>query len=112
MPLAAWRSIARTEQHHRRPPPPSRSPAADVRVESPPSAAGRQLDALASWLVSTDSKLIGRSFIGTSALILIACTVIGFLLGAERIDGDNALLDAGRPDAALRRISGSGWSTA
>ena len=67
----------------------------DVRVESPPSAAGRQLDALASWLVSTDSKLIGRSFIGSSALILIACTVIGFLLGAERIDGDNALLDSG-----------------
>ena len=67
----------------------------DVRVESPPSAAGRQFDALASWLVSTDSKLIGRSFIGTSALILIACTVIGFLLGAERIDGDSSLLDAG-----------------
>ena len=67
----------------------------DVRVESPPSAAGRQFDALASWLVSTDCKLIGRSFIGTSALILIACTVIGFLLGAERIDGDSSLLDAG-----------------
>jgi cytochrome o ubiquinol oxidase subunit 1 len=67
----------------------------DVRVESPASAAGRQFDALGSWLVSTDSKLVGRSFIGTSALILIACTVIGFLLGAERIDGDRSLLDAG-----------------
>ena len=67
----------------------------DVRVESPASAAGRQFDALGSWLVSTDSKLVGRSFIGTSALILIACTVIGFLLGAERIDGDSTLLDSG-----------------
>ena len=67
----------------------------DVRVEGPPSAAERQLVGVASWLTSSDSKLIGRSFIGSSALILIACTVVGLLLGVERIDGDSALLDAG-----------------
>ncbi len=56
---------------------------------------GQPVTALASWVTSTDSKVIGRSFIGVSILLLVACTVIGALLGAERIDGDGALIDAG-----------------
>jgi heme/copper-type cytochrome/quinol oxidase subunit 1 len=51
--------------------------------------------ALVAWLTSSDSKVIGRNFIGCSLLALVGAAVLGVLLGAERIDGGDTLLDAG-----------------
>ena len=62
-------------------------------------AAGRErggaILAVSDWLTASDSKVIGRQFIGGSILALVACAVLGTLLGLERIDGDGTFLDAG-----------------
>ncbi|MET0144528.1 MAG: cbb3-type cytochrome c oxidase subunit I [Ilumatobacteraceae bacterium] len=50
--------------------------------------------ALAMWITSSDSKVIGRTFVGASFLALVACAVLGVLLGLERVDGSDTLLDA------------------
>lgn len=44
------------------------------------------LGAVATWLTTTDHKRIGRLFIGTAALWLLAFVGVGVLLGFERID--------------------------
>ena len=49
---------------------------------------------LGAWLTSSDSKVIGRLFIGCSVVTLGVCTVVGALLGIERIDGDGTMIDA------------------
>ena len=56
---------------------------------------GGGLLAVSDWLTSSDSKVIGRLYIGGAVLALVACTVLGTLLGLERIDGDGSFLDAG-----------------
>lgn len=56
--------------------------------------AGRAL-AVADWITTTDHKKIGRLFIGVSLLLVLAVAVIGVLLGVERIDPSDDLLDAG-----------------
>ena len=53
------------------------------------------VSAAAGTLTSSDSKVIGRLFIGLSLLAFIACAVVGVVLGAERIDGDGTLVDEG-----------------
>ena len=53
------------------------------------------ISTLGTWLTSSDSKVIGRQFIGASILALLACAVLGVVLGAERIDGADTLVDAG-----------------
>jgi heme/copper-type cytochrome/quinol oxidase subunit 1 len=58
-------------------------------------AAGGGLASLAAWITSADSKVTGRKLIGTSLLALVAVAVMGTLLGLERIDGTDALFDAG-----------------
>ena len=58
-------------------------------------ASGGTLAALATWLTSSDSKVIGRNFIGCSLLALVGAAVLGVMLGAERIDGGDTLFDDG-----------------
>ncbi len=59
------------------------------------SAIGSFPASVAAWLTSTDHKRIGRLFLGGSFVGLAATAVIGVLLGIERIDGDDVLLDSG-----------------
>ena len=49
---------------------------------------------LAAWLITSDHKRIGRLFLGGSFLGLAATAVIGVLLGIERVDGSDVLLDS------------------
>ena len=67
-------------------------------------ARGGTLAALATWLTSSDSKVIGRNFIGCSLLALVGAAVLGVMLGAERIDGGDTLFDDGRVAADVRRL--------
>lgn len=53
------------------------------------------LTSVADWITSTDHKKIGRLFVGTSLLVLLAVAAIGALLGAERIDATSDFIDAG-----------------
>jgi cytochrome o ubiquinol oxidase subunit 1 len=63
-------------------------------VPSDEAARAGGLGALATWFTTADSKVIGRNLIGTSLLALLATAVVGALLGAERIDGADSLIDA------------------
>ena len=56
---------------------------------------GSALASLASWFTSSDSKVIGRNFIACALLALAGAAVLGVILGAERIDGGDALIDEG-----------------
>ena len=58
-------------------------------------ASGGAVAALASWLTSSDSKVIGRNFIGCSLVAMVGAAVLGVMLGAERIDGGDTLFDDG-----------------
>ena len=51
--------------------------------------------ALASWLTTTDHKRIGRMFLAGSFVGFAATAVLGVLLGIERVDGGDVLLDEG-----------------
>jgi heme/copper-type cytochrome/quinol oxidase subunit 1 len=61
------------------------------------AVAGERADgllvAVADWITTTDHKKIGRMFIGTSLVLLIASAVIGVVLGAERIDASSTSID-------------------
>ena len=67
---------------------------ATPRADEAASEAGNVVSAVAAVLTSSDHKVIGRLFIAASLLAFLACAVIGVLLGAERIDGSDTLLDA------------------
>jgi cytochrome o ubiquinol oxidase subunit 1 len=49
---------------------------------------------IAAMFTSADSKVIGRTMIGLSLVVLAATAVVGALLGAERLDGADSLVDA------------------
>jgi heme/copper-type cytochrome/quinol oxidase subunit 1 len=49
---------------------------------------------IAAVFTSADSKVIGRTMIGFSLVVLAATAVVGALLGAERLDGADSLFDA------------------
>ena len=55
---------------------------------------GNIVAALAAVLTTSDHKVVGRLFVGASLLALVACVAIGVLLGIERIDGSDNVLDA------------------
>lgn len=59
------------------------------------SAIGSFPATVAAWLTSTDHKRIGRLYLGSGFVALAATTVIGLLLGIERLDGDDVLFDSG-----------------
>jgi heme/copper-type cytochrome/quinol oxidase subunit 1 len=59
------------------------------------SAIGSFPVSLAAWLTSTDHKRIGRLFLGGSFAGLAATAALGVLLGIERVDGGDVLLDSG-----------------
>jgi len=45
-------------------------------------------------LTTSDHKVIGQLYVGSSMLGALVVGVLGVLLGAERIDGDGTLLDS------------------
>ncbi len=63
---------------------------ADARADE----SGNIVASMAAVLTTSDHKVIGRMFVGASLLALVACLAIGVLLGVERIDGSDTLLDA------------------
>jgi heme/copper-type cytochrome/quinol oxidase subunit 1 len=79
----------------------------DTRPDAAPTATGQPSDAasrdstvasffvgLAAWATTADHKKIGRLYVGFGLLVLIATSVLGLLLGLERADDANALLEA------------------
>jgi cytochrome o ubiquinol oxidase subunit 1 len=68
--------------------------APDTIVTSSDTTARAGSPSLAAWLTSADSKVIGRNMMGASLLALAATAVVGALLGAERLDGADSLVDA------------------
>jgi heme/copper-type cytochrome/quinol oxidase subunit 1 len=48
----------------------------------------------AAWVTTADHKKIGRLYVGFGLLVLIATSVLGLVLGLERADDANAVLDA------------------
>lgn len=59
------------------------------------TAADRVASGVASWLTTADHKRIGRLFVICSLLFLVGATVIAALLGFERIQPDDLVLDSG-----------------
>lgn len=57
-------------------------------------ASGSFLTGVAEWATTSDHKCIGRLFLGTGLLALIATAVVGVLLGIERIDGGQLVFDS------------------
>jgi heme/copper-type cytochrome/quinol oxidase subunit 1 len=71
-------------------------PRADAATTVPGDpAVGAVLTGVAAWLTTTDHKRIGRLFVGAGLLGTLATAAVAVILGIERIDGDDALLDAG-----------------
>jgi heme/copper-type cytochrome/quinol oxidase subunit 1 len=68
----------------------STADSADARA----GESGNIVATMAAVLTTSDHKVIGRLFVGASLLALAACLAIGVLLGVERIDGADVLLDA------------------
>jgi heme/copper-type cytochrome/quinol oxidase subunit 1 len=72
---------------------------AGAGVDHADALSGERADGLlasvADWITTTDHKKIGRLFIGTSLLLLLAVAGLGALLGIERIDATDNLIDAG-----------------
>lgn len=66
--------------------------AADVAAER---VADGRLATVADWITTTDHKKVGRLFVGTSLLLAVAASVVGVLLGVERIDPADDLIDGG-----------------
>lgn len=56
---------------------------------------GSALASVAGWITSTDHKRIGRLYIGTALLALLASAVIAALLAFERIDSATTFLNIG-----------------
>jgi len=53
------------------------------------------LSSVGAWLTTTDHKRIGRLFIGTAALWLLALVGVGLVLGFERIDSKTLTFNEG-----------------
>lgn len=53
------------------------------------------LAGVGAWSTTTDHKRIGRLFVGSGLVLLLATSVLGLLLGLERADETAALLDGG-----------------
>ncbi|MGI9051627.1 MAG: cbb3-type cytochrome c oxidase subunit I [Ilumatobacteraceae bacterium] len=68
---------------------------ADPPTERGRSAMGAPLVVAETVISASDAKVVGRSFVAVSLLVLLASTVTGALLGAARIGGEGAFLDAG-----------------
>jgi heme/copper-type cytochrome/quinol oxidase subunit 1 len=63
------------------------------------SAAGSFFATAGAWVTTTDHKRIGRLYAGFGLLVLLATAVLAAVLGIERADDGNALLDG---DALLQ----------
>ena len=71
--------------------------------------AGRAVSGTMSWIITADHKRIGRLFIGISVLFLLGMTVIGALVGFERLQPDSTALEADSMDQlfSLLRVGSS-----
>jgi heme/copper-type cytochrome/quinol oxidase subunit 1 len=56
--------------------------------------AGRAVSEVAGWIITADHKRIGRLFVVFGILFLLGATVIGALLGFERLQPDDVALQA------------------
>lgn len=73
----------------------TRPPAEDVGTTPEGDGADvTEARGLAGWLTTVDHRRIGRLFIGTAIISLVAGSVIGAILGAERIDTGLSILDS------------------
>lgn len=59
------------------------------------SATPGLLGTIADWITTTDHKRIGRMYVGASLLALLGVAAVGLLLGLDRADTGEALVDAG-----------------
>lgn len=77
----------------------------DTRPDAVPAAGGETTDrasgasasffvGAAAWVTTTDHKRIGRLYVGFGLLLLLATSALGLLLGLERADDANDVLDA------------------
>lgn len=74
---------------------PDALPTATVAPRRDEPVTTRSTPAAAAWVMSADHKVIGRMFVGTALAGLAATAILGVLLGVERIDGGDTLLDEG-----------------
>lgn len=74
---------------------PSTDAIAGARPTADDSAVLRFLAATADWLTSTDSKKIGRLYVGGGVLGLLAAVVVSAVMAVERLDGTDSILDEG-----------------
>lgn len=56
-------------------------------------AVGGLLGTIATWLTSTDHKIVGRLFVAGGLLGLLSTVVVNVLLAVERTDADGTVLD-------------------
>ena len=66
-----------------------------ARVDAAGDRTSGLLVTVADWITTADHKKIGRLFVGTSLLLLLGVAAIGTLLGIERIDAADDLIDVG-----------------
>ena len=52
------------------------------------------LAGVGAWITTTDHKRIGRLFMGTSLVVLLGVAALAALLGIERIDAQDTMVDA------------------
>jgi heme/copper-type cytochrome/quinol oxidase subunit 1 len=71
---------------------PASSPEAEREATGAPAARVEQRG-LAGWLTTVDHKRVGGLWIATAVLFLVVASVVGGLLGVERIDTGFSLLD-------------------
>ena len=67
--------------------------------DASPSAAEAIVVGAFDWVTTTDHKRIGRLFAGVGLLVLLATAALGLVLGLERADDANTVVDA---DALLQ----------
>ena len=67
----------------------------DPHAASAPATAGSGVAGVAEWLTTTDHKRIGRLYLGSAALLLLATGTVSVLLGIERISPSREWLPVG-----------------
>lgn len=70
-------------------------PVAGSGVDRAAGQTGTALASVADWVTTTDHKKLGRMFVATSLLLGLATAVLGVLLGVERIDATEDMIDSG-----------------
>lgn len=51
--------------------------------------------AVGEWITTTDHKRLGRMFVGASLIALLGVAAVGAILGIERVDASDTMIDVG-----------------